>query len=105
MGAWDYELARELRGLGQGAGRTEILEGTVVSVSPLTVSLFGGEVMAPPAPLQVLFCAQGFYRDKDNGHVYLETWRAGDRVLCGWMGKTVVILGRLAEPGEQIKVR
>ena len=56
MGAWDYELARELRGLGQGAGRTEILEGTVVSVSPLTVSLFGGEVMAPPAPLQTLFC-------------------------------------------------
>lgn len=34
MGAWDYELARELRGLGRGAGRTEILEGTVVSVSP-----------------------------------------------------------------------
>ena len=27
MGAWDYELARELRGLGRGAGRTEILEG------------------------------------------------------------------------------
>lgn len=46
MGAWDYELARELRGLGRGAGRTEILEGTVVSVNPLTVSLFGGEVMA-----------------------------------------------------------
>ena len=71
MGAWDYELARELRGLGRGAGRTEILEGTVVSVSPLTVSLFGGKVMAPPAPLQTLFCAQGFYRDADSGHLEL----------------------------------
>ena len=105
MGAWDYELARELRGLGRGAGRTEILEGTVVSVSPLTVSLFGGKVMAPPAPLQVLFCAQGFYRSASDGHLYLEKWTVGDRVLCGWMGKTVVILGRLAEPGEQIKER
>ena len=80
MGAWDYELARELRGLGRGAGRTEILEGTVVSVSPLTVSLFGGEVMAPPAPLQTLFCAQGFYRDADSGHLELESWKSGDRV-------------------------
>ena len=81
MGAWDYELARELRGLGRGAGRTEILEGTVVSVNPLTVSLFGGEVMAPPAPLQTLFCAQGFYRDADS-------WRPGNPgtgcAAAGW---------------------
>lgn len=104
MKAWDYALARALRDLPKGQ-IPALVEGAVVSAAPLTVSLYGGEVMAPPAPLQVLFCAQGFYRDKDNGHVYLETWRAGDRVLCGWMGKTVVILGRLAEPGEQIKVR
>ena len=114
MGAWDYELARELRGLGRGAGRTEIrrgagrteiLEGTVVSVSPLTVSLFGGEVMAPPAPLQTLFCAQGFYRDADSGHLELESWKSGDRVCCCWMGKTVVVLGRLSEPDEALDVR
>ena len=42
MGAWDYELARELRGLGRGAGRTESRAGTVVSVRPLTAALFGG---------------------------------------------------------------
>ncbi len=105
MGAWDYELARELRGLGRGAGRTEILEGTVVSVSPLTVSLFGGKVMAPPAPLQTLFCAQGFYRDADSGHLELESWKSGDRVCCCWMGKTVVVLGRLSEPDEALDVR
>ena len=104
MGAWDYELARELRGLHKD-GRPELTEGTVVSTAPLTVSLYGGEVMAPPAPLEALFCAQGCYRDADNHHLYLESWRTGDRVLCGWMGKTVVILGRLAAPGESIKVR
>ena len=54
MGAWDYELARELRGLGRGAGRTEILEGTVVATSPLTVSLFGGEGAAGAAANAVL---------------------------------------------------
>ncbi len=84
MGAWDYELARELRGLGRGAGRTEILEGTVVSVSPLTVSLFGGEVMAPPAPLQTLFCAQGFYRDAGSGHLELSPEVRGPGAAVGW---------------------
>lgn len=105
MGAWDYELARALRGLGQGERRTEILEGTVVSTSPLTVSLFGGEVMAPPAPLKALFCAQGFYRDAGSGHLELETWKLGDQVCCCWMGNTVVILGRLAAPDEVLDVR
>ena len=104
MSGLDHQLARELRRLPQGK-RPELTEGTVVSAAPLTVSLYGGEVMAPPAPLQVLFCAQGFYRSASDGHLYLETWTVGDRVLCGWMGKTVVIWGRLAEPGEQIKER
>lgn len=104
MNAWDYELARELRQLPAGK-RPELMEGTVVSVTPLTVSLYGGEVMAPPAELKVLFCTQGFYRYEYDGHLYLERWKPGDRVLCGWMGKTVVILGRLAAPDEQMKVR
>lgn len=104
MDRWDYELARELKKLPAGK-QPELTEGTVVSAAPLTVSLYGGEVMAPPAPLQVLFCAQGFYRSASDGHLYPEKWTVGDRVLCGWMGKTVVILGRLAEPGEQVKER
>ena len=104
MSALDYKLAKELKNLPAGK-RPELMEGTVESTGPLTVSLYGGEVMAPPAKLEVLFCAQGFYRDKDDGHLYLETWKTGDRVLCGWMGKTVVILGRLAAPGEQMEVR
>ena len=52
-----------------------------------------------------LFCAQGFYRDKDNSHLYLEEWRAGDKVACCMLGNTLVVLGRLADPGEQMKVR
>lgn len=104
MGALEYELAKELKKRPAGK-RPELMEGTVVSTGPLTVSLYGGEVMAPPSKLEALFCAQGFYRDKNDGHLYLETWKTGDRVLCAWMGKTVVILGRLAAPGEQMEVR
>lgn len=104
MSAWDYELARELRRLPTGK-RPELMEGKVVSTAPLTISLYEGEVMAPPAKLEVLLCAQGFYREDSNGHLYPEPWRTGDRVLCGWMGKTVVILGRLAAPEEQLEVR
>lgn len=101
---WEYKLAKELKAI-PADKRPELMEGSVVSTGPLTVSLYGGEVMAPPAKLEALFCAQGFYRDKDDGHLYLETWKTGDRVLCAWMGKTVVILGRLAAPGEQLDVR
>ena len=104
----DYELAQELKRLGSDSGRGELqgnLEGTVVSGSPLKISLYGGEIMAPPLPLKTLFCAQGFYRDADSGHLELEAWKSGDRVCCCWMGKTVVVLGRLSEPDEALDVR
>ena len=45
MSAWDIELAKELRGLPK-AKRPELMEGSVVSTGPLTVSLYDGEVMA-----------------------------------------------------------
>lgn len=90
--AWDYELARELRGIGR-AGTPEVVEGTIVSVSPLTVSLYDGEVMAPPAPLAVPEHLPG-YRISDHTLLKLD-WHSGDRVVCCWMGKTVVVLGRL----------
>ena len=102
---WDYQLAKRLKKSETKKSSPPGLEGTVVSVSPLTVSLFGGKVMAPPAPLQTLFCAQGFYRDADSGHLELESWKSGDRVCCCWMGKTVVVLGRLSEPDEALDVR
>lgn len=96
MGAWDYELARKLkRQTSAAATAPKILEGVVARVSPLTVSLCGGEVMAPPLPLNAVVGAQGLYRDAESGHLYLETWKTGDRVCCALMGGTVVILGRL----------
>ena len=57
---WDYELARRIRA---GQERREApagLEGEVVRTDPLTVSLYGGEVMAPPAPLKVVEHAPGY---------------------------------------------
>ena len=91
--AWEYELARELRGISAPKGTPEILEGEIVSVSPLTVSLYGGEVMAPPAPLKVVEHAPGYTVVQ---HVIRKlSWNVGDRVVCCWMGKSVVILGRL----------
>jgi hypothetical protein len=41
----------------------------------------------------------------DSGHLELEAWKSGDRVCCCWMGKTVVVLGRLSEPDEALDVR
>lgn len=81
--SWDYELAKAMKGVGKSAATgTPLLEGTVVSRTPLTISLYGGEVMAPPAPLAVL-----------NG--IGDGYEIGDRTVCGWMGQTLVLLGRL----------
>ena len=102
--SWDYEVAKEIRRPAQ-SGLPSILEGKVVSTAPLTVSLCDGEVMAPPMPLNCVVAAQGFYRDKDNGHLYLEKWNAGDKVVCCLMGQTVVILGRLGGTAWTIPLR
>ena len=102
--SWEYELAKEVRRSAQ-SGPPSILEGKVVSTAPLTVSLCDGEVMAPPMALNCVVAAQGFYRDKDNGHLYLEKWKTGDKVVCGLMGQTVVILGRLGGTAWSIPVR
>lgn len=106
MSSWDYELARALRELpASGVREPVVLEGTVVQTAPLTVSLCGGEVMAPPMLLECVPLAQGLYRDRTNGHLYLEAWKPGDRAVCCLMGGTVVILGKLAGTGWQIPVR
>ena len=102
--SWDLEVAKEIRRTFQ-SGDPAILEGTVVSTSPLTVSLCDGEVMAPPMELNCVVAAQGFYRDKNNGHLYLEKWSIGDKVVCGLMGQTVVILGRMGGTAWTIPVR
>ena len=95
MGAWDYELARELRSIGRGGGGTEILEGTVAAVSPLKIALLGGEVMAPPAPLAVPEHLPG--NPVADGGVARRERVEGEGVCGCWMCKTVVVLGRLPE--------
>ena len=90
--ALDYELARTLRGLGRGGGASPLLEGEVVSTAPLTVSVYNGEVMAPPAPIAVLPGASG-YEVRDH-QLVSRPWEAGNRAVCGWMGQTLVVLGR-----------
>ena len=102
--SWDFDVAKEIKKTPK-SGAPTILEGTVVSTAPLTVSLCDGEVMAPPMALNCVVAAQGFYRDKYNGHLYLETWRTGDKVVCGLMGQTVVILGRLGGTAWTIPTR
>ena len=102
--SWDFDVAKEIKKTPK-SGAPSILEGTVVSTSPLTVSLCDGEVMAPPMKLDCVVAAQGFYRDKNNGHLYLETWKTGDKVVCCLMGQIVVILGRLGGTAWTIPVR
>lgn len=102
--SWDYEVAKEIRRPAQ-SGSPAILKGKVVSISPLTVSLCDGEVMAPPMPLNCVVAAQGLYRSLLDGHLYLDTWAPGDEVVCCLMGQTVVILGRLGGTAWTIPVR
>lgn len=91
---WDYQLAKRLKGMSSVPAGTPGLEGEVVSTSPLTISLYGGEVMAPPAPLVVVESAPGY---TVSGHAIQKLpWKMGDRVVCCWMGKTLAVLGRLS---------
>nr|DAF51060.1 MAG TPA: hypothetical protein [Siphoviridae sp. ctFIm6] len=79
--SWEYELAREIK-RPAGGGSPALLRGTVVKTEPLTISLCGGEVMAPPMALECVSSARG-------------VWTRGERVVCGLDGQTVIILGRL----------
>lgn len=91
--SWDYELAKRIKASGAQPESPPGLEGQVVSTSPLTISLYGGEVMAPPAPLAVVESAPGY---TVSGHsIQKLPWQVGDRVVCCWMGKTLAVLGRL----------
>lgn len=90
--SWDYELARTLRGIGRGEGASPLLEGEVVSTAPIIVSVYNGEVMAPPAPIAILPGASG-YEVRDH-QLISRPWETGDRVVCGWMGHALVVLGR-----------
>ena len=90
---WDYQLAKRLKQPEKKRPSPPGIEGEVVSTSPLTVSLYGGEVMAPPAPLAVVESAPGY--TVSNHAIQKLPWQVGDRVVCCWMGKTLVVLGRL----------
>lgn len=91
--SWDYELAREIKQRGKPPSGTALLEGTVEQTAPLTVSLYGGEIMAPPMPLRVTASAPGY--ELSDHTLYLHQWQKGERVACAMMGKTLVVLGRL----------
>lgn len=90
---WDYELAQEIKKRGKPPSGTALLEGTVVKTAPLTISLYGGEIMAPPMKLEVTASAPGY--ELSNHTLYLHQWQEGERVACALMGKTLVVLGRL----------
>ena len=90
---WDYQLAKRLKQSERKQPSPPGIEGEVVSTSPLTISLYGGEVMAPPAPRAVVESAPGY---TVSGHAIKKLpWQVGDRVVCGWMGKTLAGLGRV----------
>ena len=91
---WDYQLAKRLKGMSSAPADTPGLEGEVVATSPLTISLYGGEVMAPPAPLSVVESAPGY--TVSNHSIQKLPWKMGDRVACCWMGKRLVVLGRIS---------
>lgn len=95
---WDYQLAKRLKQPEKKRPSPPGIEGEVVSTSPLTISLYGGEVMAPPSPLTVVESAPGY--TVSNHAIQKLPWRVGDRVVCCWMGKRLAVLGRIPNTGE-----
>ncbi|MDN0031608.1 hypothetical protein QVN85_01705 [Oscillibacter valericigenes] len=91
--SWEQEFAGAMKELGKKPSGTALLEGTVVSIAPLTFSLYGGEVMAPPMPLAVTESAAGYTVVSHS--IQKLPWHVGDRAACAMMGKTLVVLGRL----------
>lgn len=89
---WEYELAKRMKVKKEQA--PFCMEGKVVSTSPLTVSVYDGEIMAPPATLSVVETAPGY--TVINHILQKLPWKTGDRVACAWMGKGLVVLGRLS---------
>lgn len=91
--SWDYEFAGKLKEMAAPPTGTALLEGVVVSTAPLTFSLYGGEIMAPPMPLNVTEPAAGY---TVSGHsIQKLPWKTGDRAACAMLGKALVVLGRL----------
>lgn len=81
---WDYAMAKKLKIMaGRTAASSPFLEGTVVRKQPLTVSLCGGEVMAPPLKIRL------------TGRLAGSTWEPGQHVLCAIMDKSLVLIDRL----------
>lgn len=81
--SWDYDFAQELKALKSTQAGAPLLEGSIVSKQPLTISLYGGEVMAPPLPLRLTATAAAI------------KWEPGQSALCAMMGKTLVVIDRM----------
>lgn len=81
---WDYEMAKELKKLAPKSGHSALMEGKVVRLVPLTLSLYGGQVMAPPMPLRMTELASG------------REWKLGQTALCVPLGKSLVVIDRLS---------
>lgn len=78
--AWDHELASAIKKQPRVAQPYYI--GTVVHTSPLTLSLLGGEILAPPVPVLQTATAAA------------QTWVAGDQAAC-LLGASLLVLDKV----------
>ena len=94
--SWAVRFARAVKPAEKTGEAPATVLGTVVSVSPFKVSLFGGEIFAPPMPIRLSASAQ---ERIDRTHHYdlnhAITWSAGDTALCAIVGKTVVVIDKI----------
>lgn len=80
--SWDYELASELKKLGRQPKTTSYCEATVERENPLTFSVLGGEVLAPPLRLTMTQTARA------------RSWETGDKAAA-LFGSGLVILDKI----------
>lgn len=87
MDTWANQLARRIKPEGKSGEPPVALLGKVITAAPLKLSLFGGEIFAPPMQLLQSTVLTGL--------IQADELQAGDRVICVVAERTCVAIDKV----------
>lgn len=89
MGEWANDLARRIQPREKSGEPPAALLGTVVETAPLKVSLYGGEIFAPPMPLRTTSTVEYLLAQTPK------KLNKGDNVLCAIVGTACIAIDKV----------
>lgn len=89
MGEWANDLARRIKPRDKSGEPPAALLGTVVENAPLKVSLYGGEIFAPPMPLRTTATVAALLAQVPK------QLNKGDSVLCAIVGTACIVIDKV----------